>query len=61
MTFVIVNGGKSRAYVYVRLFLKMLFSFINDKININEHLYTNTNENQTKFRKLKMTTNKQQN
>lgn len=62
VTFVIVNGGKSRAYVYVRLFLKMLFSFINDKIEYQRTpLYTNTNENQTKFRKLKMTTNKQQN
>lgn len=62
VTFVIVNGGKSRAYVYVRLFLKMLFSFINDKIEYQRTpLYTNTNENQTKFRKLKMATNKQQN
>lgn len=33
----------------------------NDIKNSNKHLYTNTNEKQTKNRQLKMTTNKQQN
>lgn len=30
--FVIVNGGKFCVYVYVCLFFKMFFFFINDKI-----------------------------